>query len=362
MSADLAWTADGPRSLRYQDVYFSKSDGLSESRTVFLQGCGLPEAWKTRTRFSVAELGFGTGLNVAALLDLWRRTRPSGARLSIFSVEAELIGRTDAARALAGWRGELGTAIDTLLERWPQRRSGLVRCDLPDFGATLDLYLGEVGDAVRRWSGPADAWFLDGFSPSRNPDMWRPEVLRAMARLSAPGARLASFTVAGAVRRGLLDAGFEVAKRKGFGAKRERLEGRWPGEARREEPLGRALVIGGGIAGAALARAYLRQGLACTVLDRAGPGAGASGNPAALVTPRFDAGFGPAAELHAAAFARAAELYRSETPDAIVAQGALQLGRTAKHAGRFSRLATWNGFAAGELELLPSDRAAEALD
>lgn len=361
MSADLEWTADGPRSACYDDIYFT-TEGLAESREVFLKGCGLPQAWAGRSHVCVAELGFGTGLNIAALLHLWRHARPPGARLSIFSVEAHLMGRAEAARALAGWRGELGEAVDALLDVWPEPRTGLVRRDLRAFDATLDLYLGEVGEALRRWSGPADTWFLDGFAPSRNPQMWRPEVLAAVGQLSAPGARLASFTVAGSVRRGLAEAGFELAKRPGFGAKRERLEGWRPGPAPAPSGPRRALVIGAGIAGAALARAYGRRGFVCTVIDATGAGAGASGNPAALVTPRLDAGLGPTAELHAAAFARAADLYRRETPDAVITEGALQLGRTDRDAERFGRLAGWDGFAPEALR--PADRreAAGALD
>ncbi len=362
MSADLDWSADAPRSRRYQDIYFSAADGLAESQAVFLDGCGFPASWAGRTSFCVAELGFGTGLNVAALLHLWRRTKPPGARLSIFTVEAELMDRADAARALAGWREALGPAVDAVLHAWPDARTGFVRRDLDAYDATLDLYLGEAGEALRRWSGPADAWFLDGFAPSRNPDMWRPEVLAAVGRLSAPGARAASFTVAGSVRRGLAEAGFTVVKRPGFAAKRERLEAHLPGRLVSPTAPRRVAVIGAGIAGASLARAYARRGLACTVLDTAGPGAGASGNPAALVTPRLDAGFGPAAELHAIAFSRAVELYRRETPAAIIAEGALQLGRTGRDTERFRRLAGWGGFAESSLELRGAADAAEALD
>ena len=366
MSAELEWTDGGPRSRRYGDVYFSRTDGLAESRAVFLEGCGLLAAWAARERFTVAELGFGTGLNVAALLELWGRTRPDGAQLSVFSVEAHLISREEAARALAGWRGELAGAAEALLAAWPDARQGFHRLDLPDCAATLDLYVGEVGEALARWSGPADAWFLDGFSPANNPQMWRDEVLAAVARLSAPGARLATFTVAGQVRRGLAAAGFEVEKRPGFGSKRERLEGRRsvaepsPRAALRA-PVRSVAIVGGGIAGAALVRAFDRQGVACTLIEAAHPGAGASGNPAALVTPRFDAGFGPAAELHAQAFARAVELYPRDALRAIVAEGALQLGGSARDEARFVKLAAWPGFAPGRLELLPAPDVARRL-
>ena len=357
MSAELEWTEGGPRSRRYGDVYFSRTDGLAESRAVFLEGCGLPNAWTGRERFTVAELGFGTGLNVAALLELWGRTRPAGAQLSIFSIEAHLISRDEAARALEGWRGELAGAAEALLAVWPDGRQGFHRLDLPGHTATLDLYAGEVGEALARWSGPADAWFLDGFSPASNPQMWRDEVLAAVARLSAPGARVATFTVAGQVRRGLVAAGFEVEKRPGFGSKRERLEGRLPfaeppPRAARRAIVRSVAIVGGGIAGAALVRAFDRQGVACTLSEAAHPGAGASGNPAALVTPRFDAGFGPAAELHAQAFARAVELYRRDAPQAMIAEGALQLGGSARDEARFVKLTVWSGFAQGRLEPL----------
>ena len=362
MSSDLQWAQGGPRSRRYDDVYFSEADGLAESRAVFLQGCGLPEAWAGRPRFTIAELGLGTGLNIAALLELWRRTRAEGARLSIFSVEAHLISRDEAARALEGWRPALGGAAEALLAVWPAPRRGFHRLDLPGYAATLDLYVGDVGEALERWSGLADAWFLDGFAPSKNPDMWREEVLCRVARLSAPGAQLASFTVAGHVRRALSDAGFQVDKRSGFGRKRERLEARLgPAPPPCSRP-GRAVVIGAGIGGAALARAFDRAGVACTVIDAAAPGAGASGNPAALVTPRFDAGFGPAAELHAQAFARAVDLYRREVARAVIAEGALQLGRTERDGARFDRLAGWDGYPPRGLEPCGPDRTAQALD
>ncbi|MBA3811675.1 MAG: tRNA (5-methylaminomethyl-2-thiouridine)(34)-methyltransferase MnmD, partial [Caulobacteraceae bacterium] len=190
----LIWGEDGPlRSRLYDDIYFSATDGLAEARAVFLAGCGLPDAWSGRDRFCVAELGFGTGLNVAALLDLWRRSRPSGARLNVFSVEAHPIGAGDAARALAPWP-EIGALAGMLTSRWPGAARGFHRVDLPELGATIDVAVMEAAQGVAEWGGRADAWFLDGFSPARNPAMWRAELLGLVAARSAPGARLASFT------------------------------------------------------------------------------------------------------------------------------------------------------------------------
>jgi len=349
----LLWTPQGPRSQHFDDIYFSAVDGLAEARAVFLQGCGLPDAWAGRRRFVVGELGFGAGLNIAALLDLWRRTRPPNGRLTIFSIEAYPLSKAQAARALTAWP-ELDAVTSALLAVWPDGRRGFHRLDLASLDATLDLWIGEVAEGLQAWQGAADAWFLDGFAPARNPQMWRQEVLDLVCARSRGGARIATFTVAGAVRRGLVEAGAQVEKKPGFGAKRERLEA-WiePALAASPRPYQdkppRVVIVGAGIAGAALARAFGREGSQVLVIDEAGPGAGASGNPAALVTPRLDAGLGVAATLHAEAFARAVQLYARETPEAIIDRGAVQLEQSPRDAARFAKLKAWDGFAPGAL-------------
>ncbi len=352
---DLLWDEDGlPRSGLYGDVYFSAGDGLAETRAVFLAGGGLPEAWAGRPRFTVAELGFGTGLNIAALLDLWARTRPPGGHLHIFSVEGHPIRRDDAARALGRWP-ELEAVTAPLLAAWPRRARGFHRIDLPGTGVTLDLAVMEAADALAAWSGRADLWFLDGFAPAANPAMWRQEVLDLVAARSAPGARVATFTVAGAVRRGLASAGFAVEKRPGFGRKRERLEAAAPGEAPAPGPAPTVAILGAGIAGASLARSFAALGRPATVFDPAGAGAGASGNPAALVTPRLDAGLGPAARLYAQAFARAVDLYAAEGPAVVLARGALLLEEEARDAARFGKIVASDVFEAGALAPVEAD-------
>ncbi|HEY2481501.1 MAG TPA: FAD-dependent 5-carboxymethylaminomethyl-2-thiouridine(34) oxidoreductase MnmC, partial [Caulobacteraceae bacterium] len=293
------------------------------------------------------ELGFGTGLNILALIELWLRAAPAKAHLSIFSVEAFPLEGADAARALAAWP-DLAEIASLLLARWPGRRRGFHRLDFPQWRVTLDLAVMEAADALRDWSGPADAWFLDGFSPALNPRMWRREVLDLIAARSALGARLATFTVAGEVRRGLADAGFAVERAPGFGAKRQRLEGRWPGVAVAPERVPRLAIIGGGIAGASLARAFNALGGASQVFDAAAPAASAA--PAALVTPRLDAGLGAPAALFANAFARARDLYRSQA-GAVLASGVLQLAVGPKDQGRFAVIAGSDLFEPGEVRL-----------
>lgn len=356
--APIEWTEDGrPRSSLYGDAYFGADDGLAESRAVFLQGCGLPGAWAGRRNFTVAELGFGTGLNILALLDLWRREGPEGGRLHIFSVEAHLMPREDAARALSPWP-ELAPLAASLLARWPEKRRGFHRIDLPEFGACLDLALMEAGEALSQWEGRADAWFLDGFAPALNPDMWRDEVLQAVAARSAPGARAATFTVAGQVRRGLAAAGFEVRRAPGHGRKRERLEAILPGRVATPGPAGPVAVVGAGIAGAAVRRALLALGVEVVQLEAEAPGAGASGNPAGLVTPRLDAGLGPVARLGAQAYLRALDVY-AVLPGAVISRGVLQLAANERDTGRFARIAASDLFPEGSLRLL--DPAAASL-
>ena len=357
-TSPLIWREDGmPQSALYGDVYFSSADGLAETRAVFLAGCDLPGAWAGREHFTVGELGFGTGLNIAALLDLWRRERPPGGRLHIFSIEAHPITRDEAARALAVWP-ELGEAAGVLLDHWPGRARGFHRIDLPGFDATFDLAVMDVEPALAAWDGAADAWFLDGFSPALNPAMWREEILAAVAARSVPGARAATFTVAGAVRRGLTAAGFQVDKRPGFGRKKERLEAVTPGQPVRTPLPRRMAVVGGGIAGSAMARAARIEGLEVVVFDDGQ--APASGNPAALVTPALDAGGGPRAVLPAQAFARAVALYQA-LPDAVIAQGVLQLDAAPRDAVRHAAVAGQDLFEPATMTVLDAATASARL-
>ncbi len=333
----LIWAEDGaPRSGRFGDVYFSAEDGLAESRAVFLAGCSLPEAWAGRRHFTVGELGFGTGLNIVALLDLWRRHRPIDGRLSIFSVEGFPLTAEEAARALSAWP-EIADLAETLVARWPLRTPGLHRMVWPELDVTVDLWVGDASEGLALWSGRADAWLLDGFAPATNPEMWSDAVMDGLRARSAAGARVATFTVAGAVRRGLADRGFAVEKRPGHGRKRERLEARLEGE-RLDRTLPAVAVIGAGIAGASVCRALVAQGVRPVLIEAERPGAGGSGFPAALVTPRLDAGDAGIAGLYARMLERAGALYAA-TPAAVVACGVLQMEQASRDAGRFAKVA-----------------------
>lgn len=352
----LSWTTDedAPHSDDVGDVYFS-GDGLAEKRAVFLTGCELPETWAGRGLFVVGELGFGAGINLLALWDLWRRNRPHPhARLHMISVEGALMPAADAARVHARWPDLSGLSAG-LIMRWPHRARGLQRIDLPD-GITLDILIDDVAAALPQLSARMDAWFLDGFAPSKNPAMWTAGVIAHVARLSAPGARLASYTVAGELRRALADAGFSVSKLPGHGRKKERLEATYLSprssftarpDFRRDERLkGRmeraratsAIVIGAGVAGAWAAQALRQRGIAVTVLDAAHPGAGASGNALALVMPRLDATDTPAARALIAAFLFARRAWTNLPADAAATLDVRRLAGSATEAARFARL------------------------
>ncbi len=338
-AAAVHWDDQGVlRAQSYDDVYFSREGGLEETRAVFLAGCGLPERWQGRRAFTIAELGFGTGLNALATWESWRANRPPGVVLHYLSVEGHPLDREHAARALGGFP-EVAALAAELLRRWPFRTYGPQRLWLQD-GFCLTVLIGESAPVLASLDAAIDAWFLDGFAPARNPAMWDAGVMAEIARLSAPDATLATYSVAGAVRRGLESAGFEVSRAPGFGAKRERLVARRAGVAR--EPLespGRVAIVGGGIAAACLAQALARRGVAATIVC-AGPhlADGASGNPAGLVMPRLDRDPGAAATLFRQAFLAAIDLYATQTPQAFAPCGAVQRPDSARAATAFADL------------------------
>lgn len=339
---DLDWpdsqNSAAPFARDVGDVYFS-GEGLSEKRAVFLGGCGLPEGWADRESFTIGELGFGTGLNLLALWDLWRQHRPSPtARLNYLSFEGMLIGREDAARIHAAWP-ELGALSEQLLAHWPNRARGIQRIHLPD-NITLTLVIDDIAAAIPQVKASVDAWFLDGFAPAKNPAMWSAETLTHVARLSAANARAATYTVAGDVRRSLEAAGFSVAKMPGHGRKKERLEARLIApRAESAPPPRRVTIIGAGIAGACATNAFLRRDCDVTVIDKApAPGTAASGNPIALVMPRLDAADSPTARALIEAWLYARRFYSELGTNAAQPLDAIHLPRGDKEQQRFAKL------------------------
>ena len=218
-SARVIWRdGDVPVSERFDDPYYSLEDGLAETRHVFLAGNGLPE--RLRPGFRVSELGVGTGLNLLALADA--AARAGAVDLRYCGFEAFPLGRDDLARALAPFR-ELGGARDALLSAWaPEGFTARVG------PVTARMIRGDARERLPRWDGAADAWFLDGFAPARNPELWQADQTAEVARHTAPGGSFATYPAAGDVRRALAAAGFEVERRPGFGRKRHMSVGRLP--------------------------------------------------------------------------------------------------------------------------------------
>ncbi len=211
---ELSWR-DGtiPVATRFDDPYFSLGGGLDETRHVFLTGNRLPERF--RDGFHIAELGFGTGLNLLATV--LAHTGPGHLRYTSF--EAYPLPANDIARALQAFP-DLARIAPEFLRQW---QSGATTFHFPNLTATV--VLGDARETLPDWSGTADAWFLDGFSPARNPQLWSPALMAEVARHTAPQGTFATYTAAGHVRRALADAGFQVTRHPGFGRKRHMTTG-----------------------------------------------------------------------------------------------------------------------------------------
>ena len=283
--ASIDWQQATPVAPAFDDPYFSRDDGPAETDHVFVGGNRLPERFAglpARAQFSIGETGFGTGLNFLRACECFLRHAPADARLHFISTEKYPLSRADLSRALRCWP-DAALGAD-LLAQWPAATAGFHRRQFADGRISLTLLQGDSVAMLRQLHYPVDAWFLDGFAPARNPDMWQAALFSELARLSRPGTTVATFTAAGFVRRGLQQAGFVMRRVPGFGRKREMLTGATAGVWQpRLRPALSAIVIGAGLAGASCARALATQGVEVTVLDPKGIATAASGNLAGVV-------------------------------------------------------------------------------
>ena len=323
----LEWHDDQPFSKGFDDVYFSRADGLAETRLVFIEGNGLPQRWQGKKQFTIAETGFGTGLNFLATWKLFEETAEPDARLDFISFERYPLPHADLKRALSAWRLELGaTYVDRLLAVYPPRHAGFHRRWITP-RTTLTLIFDDALRGMRQLDCPMDAWFLDGFSPGRNQALWQQELFHEMARLSVQGTTVASFTAAGEVRRGLEQAGFAVERQPGFAHKRHRITGVYTGARIRppRTPLQPVTIVGAGIAGAAMAFALQRRGVTCAVIEQNERAAmGASGNRLGLLNPKIEAQDNPRTDIGLSAFSFAQHIL-NEHGVAYTPSGALHL-------------------------------------
>ncbi|MCP4937177.1 MAG: tRNA (5-methylaminomethyl-2-thiouridine)(34)-methyltransferase MnmD [bacterium] len=216
--ADLTWIDDNaPYSRRFKDRYFSAADGRQETREVFLTGNGLPKRWQSSAPFHIAELGFGTGLNFFETLSAWQKTAPEQARLTYTSFEQYPLAREQIGRALANWP-DLANLASPLLAQPSAKKI--------QFGnVELNLILGDARHTVAQWGEQVDAWYLDGFSPAKNPQLWELDLMHSVFDHTKIGGTFSTYTAAGFVRRNVQRAGFNVRRVQGFGNKRERLQG-----------------------------------------------------------------------------------------------------------------------------------------
>ena len=358
--AQLDWDDHGrPRSRVFDDVYFSDQSGLEETRYVFLEQNRLAErfaALPAGGRLVIGETGFGTGLNFLCAWQLFERHAMAGARLHFVSVEKYPLSPADLKRALALWP-ELKPLADQLLTHYVAIHAGFQRITLAHGRVTLTLLIGDALEQLPQLDAQIDAWFLDGFAPAKNPDMWTAELFVELARLAAPGSTISTFTSTGWVRRLLNAAGFKMKRTPGIGHKWEILRGEflgWPAEVTpptpekpwfaRPAPIAaerRALVIGAGLAGCATASSLAARGWQVTLLERhAAVAQEASGNPQGVLYLKLSAHGTALSQLIVSGFGYTRRLLetlqRGTDWDAC---GVLQLAFNAKEAERHAQLA-----------------------
>lgn len=291
--AQLDWDERGqPLSRSYGDIYFSRENGLEETRYVFLANNDLAARFAALADgecLNIGETGFGTGLNFLCAWQLFEQQAPAGARLHFVSVEKYPLHHDDLQRAMALWP-ELAPFSAELLTQYRAIHPGFQRLLLAGGRVVLTLLIGDVMEQLPQLDARIDAWFLDGFNPAKNPEMWTPELFAELARLSAPGTTIGTFSSAGRVRRALNEAGFKMKRVPGLGKKWEVAKGLFIGgpqtvgkpwfarPARLQEK--HAVVIGAGLAGCATAASLAARGWRVTVLERHDDVAReASGNP-----------------------------------------------------------------------------------
>ncbi|OEG02760.1 bifunctional tRNA (5-methylaminomethyl-2-thiouridine)(34)-methyltransferase MnmD/FAD-dependent 5-carboxymethylaminomethyl-2-thiouridine(34) oxidoreductase MnmC [Aeromonas caviae] len=359
--ARLDWNEAGtPVSSEFGDVYFSNDNGLSETRYVFLQQNRLPERFSHHDSdsFVIGETGFGTGLNFLATMAVFLEQAPlsgNGSRLHFISVEKYPLTQADLRKALAAWP-ELSHLSQPLIDQWPLPVSGCHRLLFADGRIRLDLWFGDIKEMLPKVPHPAtglvDAWYLDGFSPAKNPEMWTQDLFDDLARLARPDATLSTFTCAGFVRRGLIAAGFAMKKVKGHGSKREMLAGVREGKVPQQSiapwyarPTGRegeVLIIGGGIASAMTALSLVERGRHVTLLCEDGePASGASGNRQGALYPLLNGEHDALSRFYSLAFGFARNrllALAKHHPVAFSLCGVTQLGYDDKSAAKLAKM------------------------
>ncbi|MEM9330553.1 MAG: tRNA (5-methylaminomethyl-2-thiouridine)(34)-methyltransferase MnmD [Pseudomonadota bacterium] len=221
--SDIEWKENNlPVSMRFDDPYYSNQDGRAETDYVFIKGNALPLRWTSTAPFTIAELGFGTGLNFLETVHQYQSSSYEPAALRYIAFEQYPIQTDEIDQALSIWP-ELKTYRIRLIDAWNSLKSGRSYDFMPKI--ELVIHFGDANTLLPNASFLADAWYLDGFSPAKNPELWNENLMAEVAKHTVAGGTFATYTSAGFVRRGLQSAGFSVKKVKGFGKKREMLCG-----------------------------------------------------------------------------------------------------------------------------------------
>ncbi|CAN7548192.1 bifunctional tRNA (5-methylaminomethyl-2-thiouridine)(34)-methyltransferase MnmD/FAD-dependent 5-carboxymethylaminomethyl-2-thiouridine(34) oxidoreductase MnmC [Trinickia sp. LjRoot230] len=322
--ATLAFRGDGtPYSPRYDDIYRSASGALAEARHVFVDGNRLVERWRGRRLFTVLETGFGIGTNFLATWAAWRADPAHAERLAFVSIEKHPFSADDLRSLHARFvvDATVSPLAAQLADAWPLLVPGIHRLEFDGGRVTLTIALGDALDMLPRLWLRADAFYLDGFAPAKNPELWSQPVFKAMARLAGEQATFATYSCAGQIRRGLEAVGFVCAKAPGFADKREMLVGRFAPRwrVRRHEPPvplaldeRHAIVIGAGLAGCALVERLAARGWRVTLLERHARVANeTSGNPAGVFHPLLSRDESVATRITRAGFLMALQRWRA---------------------------------------------------
>ncbi len=300
-NAELEWQASTPVNKHFNDPYFSLANGLAETNYVFIQHNGLPDKWKKHQNFVIAETGFGTGLNFLVTAQHWVDSQNDDSHLTYYSIEKYPLSSIDLAKSLENWP-QFKTISQELLTLYPDKLPGFHQLEFTQEKITLVLMFDDVLPMLKNLQSKVDCWYLDGFSPAKNPEMWSLALCEQLALLSHEDTSFATFSAASIVRRNLQTVGFDVKKTPGFGKKREMLSGHFfRGYAKIKDltpwfsvkntpikPVKEVTIIGGGLAGLTCAWMLSQEGVNCTLLESEDSlASGASGNAAGIVMPRF---------------------------------------------------------------------------
>jgi tRNA 5-methylaminomethyl-2-thiouridine biosynthesis bifunctional protein len=343
-AAEVTWKADNcPSSDHFDDFYYSSADGVEESHYVFLEGNKLAQRWPSHPHpsFCIVETGFGSGLNFLLTWQLWRNQAEPRPQLHYISIENRPINRSDIAQAQQSWP-ELKDLATALLECYPAPIPGQHRTLLDDGRVILDLWWEDAQESLAELASyghqQVDAWYLDGFTPSRNPDIWTNEIFTSLAQLSRPRASFATFTAASEVRRGLQKVGFEVSKRPGYGKKRECMHGvieqlsppsisgksntvPWDITLDIAPRPPSVLVIGAGLAGCTTAAALAKRGIKVTVLERQSMAGAGSGNDQGVLYTRLSTKHSHLSDFSLQSFLFANRVYQQMLSEALIRDG-----------------------------------------